>query len=232
MTATGIGAMGAFELDHLLVWTDPSGPEAERLVAFGLTEGQPNAHPGQGTACRRFFFRNAYLELVWVHDPAEAQSKATAPTRIGSRWAGRRTGSSPFGVGLRPTQPGTADDVPFPAWAYRPAYLPAPLAIQIADDVPLAEPLWFHLGFARRPDDPGWPNRQPLEHAAGFGEITWVRLSGPGLRHPSEAGQAIVRSAAIELADAPEHLAEVTFDGGGQGRFEDFRPALPLVFCW
>jgi hypothetical protein len=223
--------MGAFELDHLFVWTDPGGPEAARLLAFGLTEGQPNAHPGQGTACRRFFFRNAYLELVWVHDPSEAQNEPTAPTRIWSRWAGRRTGASPFGIGLRPTHPG-AVEVPFPAWDYRPAYLPAPLAIQLAHDVPLAEPLWFHLGFGRRPDDPGRLNRQPLEHVAAFGEITGVRLSGPGLGHPSEAGLSVARSAPVELADTPEHMAEVTFDGGGQGRFEDFRPALPLVFCW
>ena len=48
--------MATFELDHLLVWVDVGGPEAERLAAFGLTEGAPNTHPGQGTACRRFFF--------------------------------------------------------------------------------------------------------------------------------------------------------------------------------
>jgi hypothetical protein len=40
-----------------------------------MAEGEPNTHPGQGTACRRFFFRNAFLELVWVRDPAEAQGE-------------------------------------------------------------------------------------------------------------------------------------------------------------
>jgi hypothetical protein len=223
--------MPAFEFDHLFVWTDVGGPEADRLVAFGLTEGSPNAHPGQGTACRRFFFRNAYLELVWANDPAEAQSTTVSPTRIGSRWAGRRTGASPFGLGLRPAQPGISD-LPFPAWEYRPAYLPAPLAIHIGRDLPLSEPLWFHLGFARRPDDPGWPARQPLEHAAGFGEVTRVRITGPGLGNPSEAGRAVARLGTVELADASEHLAEVTFDGGGQRRLEDFRPVLPLLFRW
>ncbi len=61
-----------FELDHLFLWASPGGVEADRLVTFGLTEGEPNTHPGQGTACRRFFFRNAYLELLWVNDPIEA----------------------------------------------------------------------------------------------------------------------------------------------------------------
>ena len=54
------------QFDHLFICTSVGAPDAERLVAFGLTEGEPNVHPGQGTACRRFFFRNAYLELLWV----------------------------------------------------------------------------------------------------------------------------------------------------------------------
>ena len=231
MTRSRTGGMAATELDHLFIWADVGGPEADRLVAFGLTEGAPNTHPGQGTACRRFFFQNAYLELVWVRDPAEAQSEPVGPTGLWSRWTGRRTGASPFGLGLRPVRPG-ASDVPFPAWEYRPAYLPSPLAIHIGRDVPLSEPFWFHLGFARRPDDAGRPTRQPLEHAAGFGEVTGVRLLGPGLGNPSEAGLAVARTAAVELVDAPEQLAEVTFDGGGRRRAEDLRPVLPLLFRW
>jgi hypothetical protein len=223
--------MDASEIDHLFVWTDVGAPEAEMLAAFGLTEGEPNIHPGQGTACRRFFFRNAYLELVWVRDASEAQEERFGPTGLWSRWAGRRPGASPFGLGLRPAQPG-AGGVPFPAWEYRPAYLPPPLAIHIGRDVPLSEPFWFYLDFARRPDDPGRPNRQPLEHAVGFEDITRVRLEGPGLGRPSEAGRDVARLATIAMAEAPEHLAEITFDGGREGRVEDFRPELPLRFRW
>jgi hypothetical protein len=60
------------EFDHMFICTAVDAPEADLLVAFGLTEGAPNSHPGQGTACRRFFFRNAMLELVWVHNESEA----------------------------------------------------------------------------------------------------------------------------------------------------------------
>src|SRR5207249_2167482 len=46
----------AFELDHVFICTAAGTPEAASLIAFGLTEGTPNTHPGQGTANRRFFY--------------------------------------------------------------------------------------------------------------------------------------------------------------------------------
>jgi hypothetical protein len=49
------------ELDHLFVCASPGAPEAEKLVEFGLQEGPPNQHPGQGTANRRFSFANAMI---------------------------------------------------------------------------------------------------------------------------------------------------------------------------
>src|SRR3981189_2816584 len=90
------------ELDHLFICPSTGAPEADHLVQFGLTEGTPNTHPGQGTACRRFFFRNAYIELLWVHDPAEAQSEPIRPTHLWKRWAGRAGVACPFGFGFRP----------------------------------------------------------------------------------------------------------------------------------
>jgi hypothetical protein len=54
--------MAATELDHLFIWADVGGPEADRLVAFGLTEGAPDTRPGRGTTSRRFFFRNGYRD--------------------------------------------------------------------------------------------------------------------------------------------------------------------------
>ncbi len=63
-----------FELDHFFICTDVGAPAAAALMALGFVEGAPNTHPGQGTANRRFFFDNAMLELLWVHDEAEAGS--------------------------------------------------------------------------------------------------------------------------------------------------------------
>jgi hypothetical protein len=58
------------ELDHIYCLCPAEAEVAARALArIGLTEGSRNSHPGQGTACRRFFFENAYLELLWVSDP-------------------------------------------------------------------------------------------------------------------------------------------------------------------
>src|SRR5881628_844205 len=78
-----------FELDHVFICTEAEANEAERLADFGLIEGAPNVHTGQGTANRRFFFANAYLELLWVHNPAKAQAGAVNRTRLWPRWKDR-----------------------------------------------------------------------------------------------------------------------------------------------
>jgi Glyoxalase-like domain len=110
------------ELDHLFVCTTPGAPEAEKLVQFGLHEGSPNQHPGQGTANRRFSFANAMIELIWVNDAREAQSQNTRRTLLWERWSGRETNASPFGICMRPADSQDTEP-PFAAWEYRPAYL-------------------------------------------------------------------------------------------------------------
>src|SRR5215475_2994823 len=71
------------ELDHVFVCTAPGAPEAEKLVQFGLHEGPRNQHPGQGTACRRFSFANAMIELFWVSDPYGLKVKVQNPPCFG-----------------------------------------------------------------------------------------------------------------------------------------------------
>src|SRR5262249_28504013 len=111
------------ELDHLFICVSAGAAETETLAAFGLSEGAPNQHPGQGTACRRFFFGNAYLELLWVTDPAEAQAAPISSTGLWGRWAGRNAAACPFGLCFRPgVEPGGTP--PFACWEYRAPYLP------------------------------------------------------------------------------------------------------------
>jgi hypothetical protein len=68
-------------LDHAFIACAAGATEGNALVRLGFVEGSSNTHPGQGTANRRFFFENFMLELLWVSDPAEAQSEQTRRTR-------------------------------------------------------------------------------------------------------------------------------------------------------
>jgi hypothetical protein len=211
------------ELDHLFVCTAPGAPEAEQLVQFGLREGPPNQHPGQGTACRRFSFANAMIELFWVSEAREAQSESTRRTLLWERWSGRQCNASPFGICVRPVNPQDTGS-PFPAWEYRPAYLPDPLSMHISE-AGIEEPMWIHLSFMRRAQREGWFT----EHPIGVREITRLTLTTP-MPLRSNASQKMVKSGILSTQKGPESLLEIEFDGKWRKERADFRPHLPLVF--
>jgi hypothetical protein len=217
-------------IDHVFVCTAHGAPEAERLAAAGFAEGAPNVHPGQGTACRRFFFRNAYLELLWIDDPEAARDARTAPTRLWERWSGRSDGwTCPFGVAVR-TPAGAP--LPFPTWPYRPRYLPSGMAIPVATNADaLHEPMLFVLPFGGRPDAAQGAARQPLVHGSGVGELTRVVLQGPPAA-PSAALAALLAAGVMEHHQADRRALVLGFDGEGAGRELDLGPALPLVLRW
>lgn len=222
------------ELDPLFTFTSIGAAEVERLVEFGLSEGQPNTHPGQGTACRRFFFHNAYLEFVWVHDEQEAASEWVRPLGFVARSRYQQTKASPFGLIFRPP-PGTDEQVelPFATWALHPPYLPPPLKLDVADNSNvLAEPLLFYMSFGSRAERYPPERRQPIEHAAGFKAITAVRITLPGAQGLSNALRASERDGLAQFIAGLSHLAEVIFDHEKHGAAKDFRPALPMVFRW
>lgn len=218
-----------FELDHVFVCVGEGGPEASRLASCGLSEGEPNTHPGQGTACRRFVFANAFLELLWVCDAEEARSETPRPLRLWERWSGRSALACPFGLCLRPARPDVGGP-PFASWRYQPPYLPAPLCIHVGEDCSSVEgPLLLYLAFGRRPDSR--PPPHPPPHRAGFREITSVLVRGP--QAPSSAARDAARQAGgVAFGPGESHLLEIGFDGEGQGRTIDLRPQLPLLLRW
>lgn len=211
------------ELDHLFVCTAPGAPEAEQLIRFGLREGPPNQHPGQGTANRRFAFVNAMIELLWVSDISEAQSPHTKRTLLWERWSGRMDRACPFGICLRPVDsqdPGP----PFPSWEYRPVYLPEPLIMHIGE-AGLNEPMWVYLSFMRLVHREQWF----IEHPVGIRAITGLTLTTTMPLH-SHVSQKVIESGVLmsRLGETP--LLEIEFDGGRRREQVDFRPHLPFVF--
>jgi hypothetical protein len=223
----------SLELDHVFVCTDVGAPQADALARFGLVEGKPNRHPGQGTANRRFFFENAFLELLWVDDPREAQGPDVARTGLWERWSRRTAGASPFGICFRPAAGTALDQPPFECWEYRPPYLPEPLAIHMStDSADASGPLIFYLAFGRPARSADAAHRQPLDHPAGLREITAVTIAAPNFPDPAACQKLEELCSQVHFVSGAEQLLELEFHGAVSNRIADFRSALPLVFRW
>jgi len=193
------------------------------LLELGLREGSSNTHPGQGTENRRFFFANFYLELMWVSDEAEVQSEGVAPTNLWQRWSGRSEGVAPFGAVFRRSGP-HAESAPFSTWSYRPPYLPPGLSIEVANDVPLAEPGLFYLPFVHR----AGPTAEPTDHGVPITRILGVVFGLPDATALSPAAAAAQANGLIGYRAHPSHLLEILFAAEKPELF-DLRPTLPLV---
>lgn len=139
------------------------------MEADGFLASPPHTHPGQGTASRGILFENAYLEFIWLTDPAKAESPLIHRTQLGKR-IDTSSGACPFGIGLR--KKGDVDPrLPFETWDYRPPYLPEGLSFQMgANSLELGEPLVFPLPWLSAPS---WP---PSDHPNGARLVTELEI--------------------------------------------------------
>lgn len=210
------------ELDHIMIFCSVGAPEASALTDRGLHEGPGNTHPGQGTANRRFFFPNAYLELVWIENSVEAQNPEARETRLYERWQRRANGACPFGLVFRSGPGGPA--VPPVSWTYAPRYFPAGFSIEVARDLPANEPLLFYLPFAK----PALvENLGPDEGVVRIGPITGCTVHLPQTQVLSPALNALVDAGLVTVEPAREYLLDL-FHTGGTSQIIDLRPQLAL----
>jgi hypothetical protein len=102
---------------------NPDDDWAARLAAAGWRLDAGMTHAGQGSRNRRLRWPGCYLELLWVHDRAEARQNQL---RLDRRADWERTGASPFGIGLRGRLSEAErvdyrryDGLPMPVWVHR-----------------------------------------------------------------------------------------------------------------
>lgn len=210
------------ELDHFFILTGPGAPEADLLVEMGLVEGTPNTHPGQGTANRRFFFKDAGLELIFLANEEEARSGAGRGMQIFDRFG--MPGASPFGIILRATDEAAAGA--FPGWQYQPDYFEQGSHFLVGDNSALlTEPSCILM-----PKNLPVSSGQKLSPEP-FASVSEIRIGVP----------ATDSSAALQVASAVErvtvlpgrpHLMELIFGAGQIGEQCDLRPDLPLIVRW
>jgi hypothetical protein len=214
----------ALELDHVFICCSPGAPEADALTGAGLREGSANTHPGQGTANRRFFFSNAYIEFVWVADADEARSPRTAPTRLYERCFPQTAGVCPFGIVFRP-QSTPAPPAPFGTWSYRPGYLPSDASIEIATDTGLGEPELVYLPFGYERSF----GHGPTEHALPIRQISGISIGLPLSTSLSAASRTVRSAGLVSYWPSDQYVVELSF-AAPTALTIDLRPTLPLLF--
>ena len=220
-----------FEIDHVFVCASAGAPQATQIEALGLTHGPAGVHQGQGSANRCFVFHNAYLELIWIHNSAEAHSPLTRTIRLFERWKGRADGSCPFGICLRPTRPSRASGPPFAGWDYLPHYVPPSRPIHVGGNCELlAEPMLFYIASAARPDS--WPGHPPMQHRLGVREVTRLSWTRPTDAPLSPELQAVVDSGYLGVESGRTHALTIGFDNEASGQGASLMPDLPLVLSW
>lgn len=216
--------MQGMSLHHVFLAVERGGPEVDALVGAGFTEGPSNVHHGQGTACRRFFFGNAYLEFLWLENRTEASSPVVSRTGLEAR-LGAGVGSSRIGICIR--LPSDLSGPPVSTWVYRPPYLPPGVSISMAaNSLNLEEPLLFFLptGIA--------PPRTTPGHRNGVRAISRITVAHPATSKPSPELEWLVDSGLAAFDSAPAESVQVEFDGGLQGRGLTLDTPTPLLVTW
>ncbi len=90
----------------------------------------------------------------------------------------------------------------------------------------------FYLAFVQRSDRRLAFGRESVGHAAGLKEITRLEFVSPPSREISSELREVCRGNLAKRWDGETYLVELGFDGERHGKKMDFRPALPLMFCW
>ena len=209
-------------LDHFFILTGPGAPEADLLVDLGMVEGTPNTHPGQGTANRRFFFKDAALELIFLSNEKEARLGAGREMRIIDRFG--MPGASPFGIILRATD--EAASASFPGWAYQPDYFEQGRHFLVGENSDLlTEPSCILM-----------PRNLPVSSGQElspepFTSVSEIRVGIPA----SDVSAALQAASAVDrvsILHGRPHLLELIFGNEQIGEQRDLRPDLPLIVRW
>lgn len=225
------------ELDHIFIFTNQAEQVAEALKTFGLSEGTANVHPGQGTACRRFFFQNAYLELAWVINEDEIKNQLIERTKLWERSQYEFTKYCPFGLCFRNEQPSSHSiSLSFEdGWRYHSVYLPQGQYANIAsnEDFP-TEPMLFEMPFfGIAPKNYPLEKQQPLTHAREYHELTKVTLTLPApVNDFSPALKKVLNESIVRISEGETYLVSLEFDDGKQGGLRDFTGLIPLIITW
>ncbi|TAF77497.1 MAG: hypothetical protein EAZ53_02535 [Bacteroidetes bacterium] len=204
------------DADHIFIFTDDNGKIADELVKFGLKEGSNRIHVGQGTANRKFYFDNFFLEILWVHNENEIKSETVKPTGLWQRADFKTSKFSPFGLCIVNTN--ETDQFFENAFKYQPDYFPQGLTIDILKNENQPRLPWtFRLPFKGQKKN----INEPTKHKNGISLLTKTTFE---YQEKIEATflNFFEREKNIEFKKSDRTWLNLTFDNGKQGLTTEF----------
>lgn len=215
--------MHDMELDHIFIFTPKPGNEADCLVESGLVEGPGNKHPGQGTANRRFFFKNCYLEILWVENEEELMSEQVAPSMLWQRSGTNIKKASPFGLCLS----NTIDTNPVfkNAIKYNPPYFSGDMTIDVIANINAPGYPWV---FRLPPEI--YSNTKPKKPKYPINDlfVSRVIFAFPAKNKPDPGMEFLGKERWIAFEQGPDFHLTMEFDNGKQGEKVNLMGTLPL----
>lgn len=207
------------EVDHIFIFvTDRQ--DVDDLVKFGFMEGSGRTHQGIGTANRRIFFENFYLEFLWVTNETEARSF----DRLGiwQRSNFRENDFSPFGLCLENTK--DSDDIFKNSLKWHPEFLQSNDHVDIITSSNM--PWIFRFPPNRKPKN----TEEPRAHQLCVKKLTKavLRLKKLELR---DVLTKIETSSLVEFESAERNMLVLEFDNKRQNKHRYFKNLnLKLVY--
>lgn len=213
-----------YVIDHVFMLVEPKGErEMAALAKGGLTKSWSRPHVGMGTANIFVCFDNAFLELVWIENEAEAMTSPVA-RRLVERFKLRDQGALPYGIAIRAPAPGYV--MPFEGWQFKPPsasdMVNAVTIAQSSDD--LSQPFLFRSQRSIPPAE--WTDGLAGQRQVpgGFGPIARWRLDMPRGIKPGHDLLKLQSLGLLTLGEAAGSTAQWTveaarLDGGRSRRF-------------
>lgn len=198
-------------IDHIFIFSNTGGDEADQLVKLGFSEGSSRVHPGQGTTNLKFYFENFFLEVLWAHNPDELHSPVTSRSELWKRAAFETNHFSRFGLCLVNE---TASDSLFEgSLNYEPAYFPGKNLEIITNHNAPHLPYTFRLPFVGAMS---WPN-EPLHHANGIRILTKASFECP-VACSNVFTHAFAMDGQVNFVEGNRSWLHLTFDHASQGQ--------------
>uniref|UniRef100_UPI00404A1A28 hypothetical protein n=1 Tax=Flavobacterium sp. TaxID=239 RepID=UPI00404A1A28 len=206
------------EIDHIFIFSNNIGKEADKLVEFGLTEGSSRIHPGQGTTNRKFYFENFFLEVLWVIDETEIQSELTSKTKLWERSQFDKNDFSPFGLCL--VNSNLTDKLFEHSKIYQPNYFPKGMSIDIITNEKHPNLPWtFRLPYRGEKK----AHNEPTNHNNGIRKLTQAEFEIPLNNDEKEYKSYFQNSEIIDFKNGQQNHLTLEFDNKSQKKEMEFK---------